>query len=56
VAAERNGVWGKAIEVPGLTALSTGDAGVSSVSCPSAGGVYQGRRSHNQGFIVSQTG
>jgi hypothetical protein len=35
VAVERNGRWGKAIQLPGLRAL--GDGGVSSVSCASAG-------------------
>jgi hypothetical protein len=34
VASARNGVWGRAIAVPGLAALNTGgDAGVLSVSC-----------------------
>ena len=46
---ERNGVWGKAIEVPGLAALNKGDAEVDSVSCASAGscavgGSYDTRR------------
>jgi hypothetical protein len=49
VATERNGVWGKAIEVPGLAALNKGDAEVDSVSCASAGscaagGSYETRR------------
>jgi hypothetical protein len=63
VAVERNGRWGKAIEVPGLGALNTGGgAGVSSVSCALAGdcsavGGYDSRRHPNtQGFVVSQTG
>jgi hypothetical protein len=63
VAVERNGRWGKAIEVPGLAALNTGGlAQVSSVSCApaggcAAGGLYDSRRHPNtQGFVVSQTG
>ena len=37
------GVWSRAIEVPGLGALSQGgDAGVSSVSCASAGNCAAG--------------
>ena len=60
VASERNGVWGRAIEVPGLAALNTGrDAEVLSVSCGSAGdcaagGFYRGSRGHLQGFVVSE--
>ncbi len=63
VAVEKNGVWGKAIEVPGLAALNKGAAEVTSVSCVSpgscaAGGIYQDRpgQGHFQGFVVSQTG
>jgi hypothetical protein len=62
VASEQNGVWGTAIEVPGLGALNTGgDAHLSSVSCASsdscaAGGNYTDRRGHFQGFVVRQTG
>jgi hypothetical protein len=38
VVSEKNGRWGRAIEVPGLRALNTnGDAGVFSVSCASPG-------------------
>jgi len=53
------GSWGRAIEVPGLGALNKRDAGVSSVSCASAGscaagGVYTDRRGHQQGFVVSE--
>jgi hypothetical protein len=56
VAVEKNGVWGRAIEVPGLGALNKGgNAGVLSVSCPSAGscaagGDYGG---NGRGFVVS---
>jgi len=62
VAVERHGRWGTAIEVPGLGALNTGgangpDAEVVSVSCASAGncaagGYYQDRRGHDQGFVA----
>ncbi len=45
VASEKNGVWGQAIEVPGLGALNTGgDADVYSVSCASAGNCAAGGR------------
>ncbi len=60
VAAERDGRWSKAIEVPGLQALNTGRyAQVYSVSCPpagacAAGGSYSDRHHHSQGFVVSQ--
>src|SRR6266487_2386546 len=59
VAVERHGRWGKAIKVPGLGALNKGDAGVSSVSCASAGncaagGLYADRRGHLQMFAASQ--
>jgi hypothetical protein len=62
VAVERDGRWGRAIEVPGLGALNTGgDANVFSVSCApagtcAAGGIYLVRRGHYQGFVVSRTG
>jgi hypothetical protein len=57
VAVERNGVWGTAIQVPGLAALNKrGDAFVTSVSCASAGncaagGYYSDRSHHRQGFV-----
>ena len=61
VASGRNGVWGTAIEVPGLGALNKGDAGVTSVACApvggcAAGGAYADASGHSQGFVVSQTG
>jgi hypothetical protein len=62
VAVEENGRWGRAIEVPGLAALSKGGyAAVFSVSCApagtcAAGGFYADARDHDQGFVVSQTG
>src|SRR6266487_439495 len=61
VAAERDGRWGTAIEVPGLGALDAGgDAFVDSVSCApagtcAAGGDYADSPGHFQGFVVSQT-
>ena len=60
VAVERGGVWGNAIEVPGLAALDKGQYGaVTSVSCPpagtcAAGGTYT-RLSHFQGFVTVST-
>ena len=59
VAVERNGRWGKAIEVPGLAALNTGgDAEVDSVSCASAGncaaGGYYRPVPAEQGFVASR--
>jgi hypothetical protein len=63
VVSQSNGVWGTAVEVPGLAALNTGgNAEITSVSCASAGncsavGTYQDPSNafHNQGFVVSQT-
>jgi hypothetical protein len=60
VLSERNGRWGKAIEVPGLTALNAAGAVVFSVSCGSsgscaAGGFYSDGHGHQQGFLVSET-
>ena len=58
VAVERNGLWGQAIEVPGLAALNKGgQADVSSVSCASAGncaagGGYDDSDGHGQGFVA----
>jgi hypothetical protein len=62
VAAERNGSWGKAIEVPGLAALSNdGEADLSSVSCSSAGNCAAGgswfsdhRPIGDQGFVAAE--
>jgi len=59
VAVETNGVWGQAIEVPGLGALNDGGvAGVTSVSCApagncSAGGAYD-YGGYNAPFLVSE--
>jgi hypothetical protein len=58
VVSERNGVWGQAIEVPGLAALSQArPASVNQVSCGSAGscaagGFYRNRPSHQLGFVA----
>ena len=58
VAAEQDGVWGKAIQVPGLAALNKGEnAGVGSVSCGSAGscvagGAYADRSHRLHGFVA----
>jgi hypothetical protein len=62
VVSERNGVWGKALRVPGLAALNVGaNAGVTSVSCPSAGNCAAGGSYSDspgsgtfQGFVVSE--
>ncbi len=60
VATARNGVWGKAIEVPGLAALNKGgDAQVGSVSCASAGscaagGHYDDGHGDLQGFVAAE--
>jgi hypothetical protein len=62
VASETNGTWGKAIEVPGIAALSIKfDALVTSVSCAPAGncvaaGDYRQSSGGEQGFVVSQAG
>jgi len=58
VVSEHGGVWGNAIEVPGLAALNVrGDAEVNSISCGSpgncsAGGYYLGGRA----FVVPERG
>jgi hypothetical protein len=59
VVSERHGVWGTAIEVPGLAALNKSgrSAQVLTVSCPSAGncaagGYYTDGSHHSQGFVV----
>ena len=58
VVSEKNGSWGRAIEVPGLAALNTSmSAGVESVSCASPGncavaGTY--RANAPEAFFVSE--
>ena len=65
LAAERNGAWGKAMDVPGLKALNKGfHAAVTSISCPSAGncaagGYYQITDPHfgpsrNSAFVIDE--
>jgi hypothetical protein len=60
VAGEKNGVWGKAKEVPGTAALNAGgSAGVFSVSCASAGncsagGQYQDASGRMQAFVAGE--
>jgi hypothetical protein len=60
VVSERNGVWGKSIEVPGLAALELGNkALVESLSCAAvancaAVGDYRAH-GHQQGFVVNET-
>jgi hypothetical protein len=60
VVSERNGTWGKAIEVPGIKALNIGgEGGISDLSCGavgecSAGGDYEDSHGFFQPFVVSE--
>jgi hypothetical protein len=60
VVSEKNGSWGKAIEVPRLAALNKGDdAEVTSLSCRSAGncaagGFYVNGSDRSRAFVVSE--
>ena len=60
VVTERNGRWRRAVEVPGSGALNAGgNAGVNSVSCPSAGncaagGFYRDGSGLGQAFVASE--
>jgi hypothetical protein len=60
VVSERNGAWGKAIEVPGLGSLNKGGgAHLASVSCGAAGncaagGNYTDGSDHQQAFVASE--
>ncbi len=60
VADEVGGVWGPAIEVPGIAVLDTGDAGaVMAVSCASAGncvagGTYSDATGRGQAFVADE--
>jgi hypothetical protein len=60
VVTETGGKWGTAEEVPGTAALNKGgNAGITSVSCASAGncsagGSYKDSFGHTQVFVVSQ--
>jgi hypothetical protein len=61
VASERNGIWGKAIEVPGSGSLPAGQLGnVTLVSCASAGNctaglTYTADFDLQQAFVASET-
>ena len=61
VISQKNGTWGKAIEVPGTAPVnSAGTATVSSVSCASAGncvagGSYSPSGGDSQPFVASET-
>jgi len=59
VANKVNGIWRKAVKVPGTAALNKGDAQVNSVSCASpgncsAGGSYTDRVGHEQLMVISE--
>ncbi len=60
IVSQRNGKWGKAIEVPGTAALNQGGhAFIFSVSCPAAGvcaagGTYTNVRDRGRAFVVTQ--
>ena len=60
VVSQASGTWGTAIEVPGTAALNQdGFAGISSVSCASAGscsagGDYRDGSGRFQAFVVSE--
>jgi hypothetical protein len=58
VAAEDNGAWGRATQVPGLSALNAGgNAEVRWLSCPASrkcasGGFYTDASNKHQGFVT----
>src|SRR5215472_9564128 len=60
VVSEKNGTWGKAIEIPGMRALNTGGSGaIRQLSCGPAGGCdagggYQDSHGFRQAFVVSE--
>lgn len=59
VVSQKNGNWGKAIEVPGTATLNTGEADVNSVSCGAAGsctaaGYYRDGFGNFQAFVVNE--
>jgi hypothetical protein len=62
VVGEKNGVWGRAQQLPGLAALNKGGfAAVSAMSCASAGnctggGLYTDASGAQQAFVVSEAG
>jgi hypothetical protein len=56
---ETNGVWGKAIPVPGVTAFGRFSSSVTSISCGSAnscsaGGTYANRSGDRLGFVTNE--
>ena len=59
---ETNGNWGTAVVIPGAAALNAGGAaGLVTVKCPSVGdcsavGFYTDASTHQQTFVVSQSG
>lgn len=59
VVTETRGVWGDAIEVPGMASLSHGDAEVTSLSCGAAGacaagGFYTNASGQYDAFVVDE--
>jgi len=57
---ERNGTWGKAIEIPGTAALNHQNASVASMSCASPGncsasGIYTKRSLLDEPYVVTET-
>jgi hypothetical protein len=60
MAADPDGTWGAAIEIPGLAALNAGrNASITSVSCGATGncaavGTYTDGSGHTQAFVASQ--
>jgi len=57
---ERNGTWGKAIEVPGTAALNHQNAAVNALSCASPGncsasGIYTKRNLLDEPYVVTET-
>jgi hypothetical protein len=60
VVGQTHGKWRTALEVPGIAALNTGDAEITSISCGSvgncsAGGSYTDGAGHSQVFVVNQS-
>jgi hypothetical protein len=60
VVSQVNGLWQRAIEVPGTAALNHGDAQINSVSCApaghcGAGGYYTDISRGSEAFVVSET-
>jgi hypothetical protein len=57
---EKNGHWGKAIQLPGLAAINAGgSANLDVLSCGAAGncaagGLYRDGKGHNQAFLATQ--